>query len=397
MAQERENGCAGFAVKETTVAPKEVIQTRPDVVQMTSVHSAFDVRIFTKISRALARNGYKVLLLAPHTKDETVDGVMIEAIPRSTNRFSRMIVTSWRVGRKALASKAKVCHFHDPELMPAGIILKLFGRKVIYDVHEDYSKTIATKTWIPQLLRRPLVLAIQSIEWLTALCADRVFAATPTIARHFPPKKTIALQNFPIHDEFGVGERKLDYAQRASVVTYVGNLTPERGSIEMVRAIGLVDQRLDASLHLAGNIIPPSLYKEMQQTDGWDRVTSFGFCDRAKVNEILAQSRIGLVVLHPHPNYVNALATKMFEYMSVGLPVVASDFPLWRQIIEDCGAGLLVDPMNPQTIAEAIEWLLLNPGEAEEMGKRGREAIQVKYNWAQEEKKLIATYKQLIE
>lgn len=379
------------------MSPKAVAQTRPDVVQMTSVHSAFDVRIFSKISRALARNGYKVLLLAPHTKDETVDGVAIKAIPRPTNRFSRMIVTSWTVGREALASKAKVCHFHDPELMPAGIILKLFGRKVIYDVHEDYSKTIATKAWVPQLLRRPLAYAIQSIEWLTAFCADRVFAATPTIAQHFPPRKTVALQNFPIHDEFNVDEGRRDYAQRASIVTYVGNLTPERGSLEMVRAIGLVNRGFDASLHLAGNIVPPSLYEEMQQTDGWDRVTSFGFCDREKVNDILARSRIGLVVLHPHPNYVNALATKMFEYMAVGLPVVASDFPLWRQIIEDCAAGLLVDPMKPQSIAEAIEWLLLNPGKAEEMGKRGREAIRVKYNWAQEEKKLIATYKQLVE
>lgn len=348
-----------------------------------------------KISRSLAKDGYRVLLVVPHDKDEIVDGVFVKGIARSTDRFSRIFLTSWRVAREALASGAKICHFHDPELMPAGLILKLRGRKVIYDVHEDYSKTIPTKSWLPSILRKPLAFTIQALEWVTALCVDRVFAATPTIAQRFPSRKTVILQNFPIQDEFASGDNEQPYSARPAIVTYIGGLTPERGSLEMVQAIGLVNKSFNASLHLAGRIVPDSLHSKMRQTAGWDRVTAFGFCDRAKVSRILEQSRIGLVVLHPHPNYVNSLATKMFEYMSAGLPIIASDFPLWRQIIEETGTGLLVDPMNPQAIAHVIEWLLAHPDEAEEMGRKGKEAARTKFSWSPEEEKLLAAYGEL--
>jgi len=362
---------------------------------MTSVHSAFDMRIFGKISRSLAKSRHHVVLIVPHSSDEVEDGVFIKAVPRPSSRYARIFLTTWQVTRAALASGATVCHFHDPELMPAGIALKLLGRKVIYDVHEDYPKTIATKSWLPIFLRNPLSIAIKALEWITALSVDRIVAATPTIALRFPSRKTVVIQNFPIEDELIASGNDHAYATRNPVVAYIGGLTPERGSLEMVQAIGLVHSRFNASLHLAGQIVPASLRDKMQQTAGWDRVVELGFCDRKKVRETLLRSRIGLVVLHPHPNYINALATKMFEYMSAGLPVIASDFPLWREIIAGVNAGLLVDPMNPKAIAEAIEWLLAHPSEAKEMGDRGREAVRAQYNWTQEERKLISTYAEL--
>jgi glycosyltransferase involved in cell wall biosynthesis len=83
--------------------------------------------------------------------------------------------------------------------------------------------------------------------------------------------------------------------------------------------------------------------------------------------------------------------------MSAGIPVIASDFPLWRHIIEEAKCGLLVDPLNPEKIAKAMEWILDHPEEAQKMGENGLKAIETKYNWNNECRKLILFYEKLLQ
>jgi hypothetical protein len=85
----------------------------------------------------------------------------------------------------------------------------------------------------------------------------------------------------------------------------------------------------------------------------------------------------------------------MFEYMAAGIPVIASDFPLWRSIVMGAGCGLLVNPRDPSSIAKAISYLLTHDAEAEAMGKRGRAAVKLQYNWNTEERKLLNFYASL--
>ena len=92
------------------------------------------------------------------------------------------------------------------------------------------------------------------------------------------------------------------------------------------------------------------------------------------------------------PNHVNALPNKMFEYMSAGLPVIASNFPLWKEIVEGNKCGLTVNPLSPKEIAEAIRYLLAHPEEARKMGENGRKAVLEKYNWDNESRKLMVFY-----
>ena len=129
---------------------------------------------------------------------------------------------------------------------------------------------------------------------------------------------------------------------------------------------------------------------------GWQRVNALGFLDRAGVRDVLGRSMAGLVTFHPAPNHIDAQPNKMFEYMSAGIPVIASDFPLWREIIAGNDCGLLVDPVNPAAIAEAIDTRVNNPDMAQRMGENGRRAVEARYNWGIEEQKLLAFYEQIL-
>jgi glycosyltransferase involved in cell wall biosynthesis len=81
--------------------------------------------------------------------------------------------------------------------------------------------------------------------------------------------------------------------------------------------------------------------------------------------------------------------------MSAGIPVIASNFPLWKEIVEDSQCGLCIDPLNIEEISEAILWMSKNPEEAKKLGQNGREAILKKYSWENEAARLVELYKSL--
>ena len=176
---------------------------------------------------------------------------------------------------------------------------------------------------------------------------------------------------------------------------YIGGLTEGRGILEMVKAVQLLPERLNVQLILGGRFSPEILREQVVALPGWGKVNERGWLPRNDVLKYLKEVRLGLVVLRPLPNYIPSYPIKMFEYMNAGIPVVASNFPLWREIVEEAKCGLLVDPLNPQEIADAVQWLLEHPQEAEEMGLNGQRAVLEKYNWDSEAKKLLDFYKEI--
>jgi len=206
------------------------------VCHLTSVHSPFDTRIFYKECRTLAQAGYKIVLVVPHDKNDVVDGVRIRAVPKPKNRRERMTKTVWQIYKAAVAENADIYHFHDPELIPVGIMLKLKGKKVIYDVHEDVPKQILTKYWIPSFLRRAVSASASLFEKIGSKFFDGIVTATPTIADKFPLDKTAAVQNFPMLNEL-VTSDATPYPNRPYNIVYVGGITALRGIREMVQAV----------------------------------------------------------------------------------------------------------------------------------------------------------------
>jgi glycosyltransferase involved in cell wall biosynthesis len=168
-------------------------------------------------------------------------------------------------------------------------------------------------------------------------------------------------------------------------------MSAARGFREAVKAMSLLPTSLEANLVFAGEFAP-ELHQEASLND---RVELLGYVGRAEVAELLGRARVGLDLVHPVRNYLRALPTKLFEYMCAGIPAVVSDLPSRREIVEDAGCGLLVDPLDPKQIANAIEYLLTHPDEAQKMGERGQVAVKKNYKWDAEALKLLAFYESL--
>lgn len=369
----------------------------PKVAHLTSAHAATDVRIFQKECRTLAQAGLDVVLIAPHDHNEIVDGVRIRAVPRSRGRRERFTTTQYQVFRAAVAENAHVYHFHDPDLLPIAIALRARGAKVIYDVHENYAEAIKDKYWLPKLMRTPMSWATSTLERYSGM--HGFVAATPSIASQFIADRTVVVQNFPFRAEFASAGKDTPFRQRPIYIGYAGGISSGRCAIEMIDALhlaGSTEGGRALRLRLAGNIIEPGLRAALKARPGWARVDYLGHLDRGALARMFGELRLGLVLFKPLGNHVNAQPNKLFEYMSAGLPVVCSNFPLWRDIVEANRCGLCVEPNSPADVARAITYLLGRPEEAEAMGRAGRAAVLDCYNWETEAKKLCGLYRKLL-
>lgn len=310
-------------------------------------------------------------------------------------RWGRPFIGPWKAFHAIRRLKPAIVHFHDPELIPLGMLLKMIGYKVIYDVHEDVPRQIYSKEYIPKIIRYPASLLTAALEWCCARICTAIVPATPIFAGRFPVEKTVVVNNFPIATELFVAN-PTPYEQRDPSFAYLGGIEKIRGAFEMIRAFEYLTDISGATLELAGRCSPASLEGTLRALPGWSSVHYHGEVGRPQVAQILGKVRAGLVVLHPEPTHFESYPIKMFEYMCAGLPVIASDFPVWRRIIDDAGCGVLVDPFDPMAISEAMRWILDHPAEAEAMGQRGRQAVERTYNWDTEAEKMIGLYNKLL-
>jgi glycosyltransferase involved in cell wall biosynthesis len=370
------------------------------VCHVCSGHQTDDGRVFRRACAALAAAGYDVHLIAVG-KEAAVyrdQEVTIHPLPQCRTRRERLMRRS-RVARMASALAPDLFHVHEPELL-APVLACARSRPVVYDVHESFLDVLMDREWIPRWLRPAARLAWDHMERrLVQRCAGVVVAnpqGVPRYQRIHPRVRLVA--NYPDLAHF----QHLQPPMRdGSTCVYAGVILRNRGVSEVIAALGILKARgLMVRLDLAG---PPeseeylaSLWEQSDRLGVRDRITYHGFVTEAEAHMLVNRASIGLV---PHLRVGNNLANvpvKMLECMALGLPVVYSDFPHHHEIAGVVGAGIAVEPDRPEQIADAVEYLVQNPGPARQMGEAGRAVVLERFNWSTECLKLLGLYREIL-
>jgi len=364
-----------------------------NVCHLTTAHDWNDTRIFKKECISLSNSQLAVHLVAPGDIQMVQDGVHIHGVNfPSHNRLLRMMLMSWLVTKAAVNTKSDIYHFHDPELLPCALLLKGLGKKVIYDVHEDVPRQILSKSWIYKPMRKIVSRVFEMFEEWASRKFDAIIPATPTIADRFNKinNRVVCVNNYAILEDIPTDID--ESCEKGIYVCYTGAISDIRGIRQMIEAI----EHTSAKLLLAGAFSCPDLYKEVTATPGWDKVIYLGEITRDEVKEVMRRSVTGLVLYHPEPNHIYSQPTKMYEYMSMRIPLVVSDFSSWRKMADKYNCGICVNPFDICGIASAIQSYIDNPGIARDMGLNGRRAIEADFNWDNEEKKLLLVYEEIL-
>ncbi|SHF76094.1 glycosyltransferase [Ornithinibacillus halophilus] len=367
------------------------------VVHLTTVHHPYDPRIYHKECKSLQAAGFDVTLVAKEDptdsrKNETIKHVKLKSY---SNRLKRMIFGTVDAYKKAKQLNADVYHFHDPELLPIGWLLKKKNNVVIYDIHEDYVTSIMQKEY----MNKPLKKVISTLyKWMEKLFAKKMelCLAEKYYKDIYPNGKCIL--NYPTINE-NILRHQRDIAKVDDSVLYTGNVTHVRGALIHAKIPAI---HPSVSVHYVG-LCKKSIADEIFTIakDKQDQIHIQGIDHFVEKEDIEAQyvSRnwlAGIALFPPTEHYMKKELTKFFEYMSAGLPIICSNFPVWKDFIETYDCGIAVDPYNDKEVKEAIEYLRINPDEVKRMGENGKKAVVEKLNWNVEEEKLVKWYKQLL-
>ena len=369
---------------------------RMKVAHLSPHRDPFEPRMFWQ-ARSLAETGHDAVIVAPHPMDETRHGVRVLGIERYKNKLERITITCWRCVRRAMQEKPDIYHLHEPDLIPLGLMLRLLGKRVVYDVHEDYAAAATVRRWLPDWARRPLAGFVHTVNWLaqrsfTVIIAERYYE------RFFPG--SVQVLNYARLREYEGLQTIQRKAPPAARILYTGSVTDVRGGRHHARLLEHLPA--DAEIMLIGQCSMPDLKTELETMAASDSrlklVLSEGWIPRDTIAETYQQDwTCGLALFPDTPHYREKELTKFFEYMAAGIPIIASDFPVWRQLIEGEGVGLCVDPEDPKAAANAIAWLVAHPEKACEMGERGRQAVASTYNWGSQAKRLIDLYQTMLQ
>ena len=363
-------------------------------------HTVDDGRVFHRACCELAKAGFEVHLLAQGkgTKVYEEKGVVIHPLPESGSRSQRYARAS-HVAQLAAGLKPDLFHVHEPDLL-GPVIARASSRPVIYDVHESFLDMLNENKWLP-FWAKPLARMAWD-QWerrLVRRCAGVVVVTEPIAKRYSSLHDNVrVVANYPDCQSV---DNLPPMTRDGRTCVIAGAITRDRGLSQVFEALAILKQRaVEVPLALAG----PSISEEYLRLL-WDEANRLGISRQVHYHGILSKSKalilqhqasIGLVTYLPLQNSISGLPNKLMECMALGLPVVCSDFPVYREVAGATGAGILVDPTNPEQIADAIESLVRDPALARQMGEAGKEAVRKRFNWQAESKKLLDLYHQLV-
>ncbi|MBK1674786.1 MULTISPECIES: glycosyltransferase family 4 protein [Ectothiorhodospira] len=396
----RSNIFGVFTVKEqisrakTKASAKKKEARVPWVCQLASGHNPEDERILHRMARTALDCGYRSSFVVPHEKGSTQHGVTLVPCPKMPKRGSKwrrwtafLPILWW-----AMRSRVDLFQIHDPDLIPPGLLLKLFGRRVIYDVHDDYQASLQDR-----LRRKPwLVGWFPSFWWWFERNAARAFDGVIVADRHLANKfghcHPVILGNYPRLDFTAPADPEVTETFN---LIYVGGVTRERGlgmALDALKQLPMPELRL----HVIGTGRDQELLDALRAEP---RVILHGRIPWTRLHEFYTHAHVGLALYQPLAGflyYPGENAVKVIEYMAARIPVLCSDFPGLRAFVADAGCGLVVTPDDPEAIAQKISELFYDEALRLRLGRKGRELFETEYNWDKHAGKLVDLYERVL-
>ena len=366
----------------------DITRASVGICQLTTGHSLDDERILHRMAWTAHHMGLRSQVAGPGQDSSEFEGISLSAVydPSSRTWFTGRMFAWIRMVLWALRSSFRVFQIHDPDMLPAGLVLRTFGRKVVYDVHDDYQASFETKFASIPVLRSIIPKSWWLFEKNAARFFNGVIVADRHLAKKFAKCDPLILGNYP-------GLNFTDISNTSGELTfnilYVGGVTLARGLGVVLEALKQLPH-VDLRLHVVGNCRDASLKKSLAAES---RVILHGQVDWTKLRSHYEHAHLGLAVYQPLPGFVTVdHSVKIVEYMAAGIPIITSNFPGLTAFVKDGGFGEVIDPTDPKALADQIEELFLDRDKCARLGSRGRELFESDYNWENHEHKLEQLY-----
>ncbi|MAZ47783.1 MAG: glycosyl transferase [Halobacteriovoraceae bacterium] len=364
-----------------------------EVTHFSTVHRRLDTRVLLKECSSIAQDpDFSCnLILADGGPDEIFNGVNISSVPKPKTKIHRIFISQYQIFKKLLKTQSTIYHFHDPELMFTGAALKILGRKVIFDIHEDFPGQLQSKVY----LNRPTLLLLSKIYAIFESVMIKFFDYNITVNetiqnRLFKSTKNVeVVYNYPILSEFINAEH--DWKSKERIVCYIGGVTRIRGLKSLVQATEIGNFKL----LLGGSFDEKAFEDELKSLLEWKNVKYYGQVSRDQMFEIFKESNLGIIPFLPEPNHVNATPNKFFEYLSAGLPIVISNFEKWQNFINKHKVGRTFNPGDSEDLGRAINDLLSDREALKNMSDKSKTLVIEKRNWDNEYTKIKKLYQQI--
>jgi len=373
------------------------------ICHITSMHDWNDDRIYQRACLGLAREGLEVHLVATRPKELPVNTEVNFHWIKQRIGWKRRWYSSKEAIEKAIRVKADIYHFHDPDLLPH--IVKLKNRvpysRIVYDIHENYTArfgqwkyTKAFSTFFVKKFRNYELKIISKIAGYTVTTQSMHELFKSTNKPWLEIRNTVDISRI----------KDIDLNKESKFVNPTvytsGTNSDARNVMETVQALPLIIEEYPSV-----NMMFVGKYQDDLKNRINDFRIDFNLGARLIAEGMLpwkenfkrtAKAFCGCVFYENNVNNKVTLPNRLYEYMYCGLPVVATDFPELRKVINDTNCGILIDSDDPKAIAEGFIFLLNNPEEAKKMGERGKKAIEEKYGYHVDLKNTINLYKELI-
>lgn len=368
---------------------------RKKICQFSIVHAQTDSRVFARECKSLAKD-FDVTLIAVGEKEGLLDGVNMIPLPRFSNPILRMLVGGPLIYQKALQQDAGVYHFHDPELIPYGILLSFTGARVFYDMHENTMGDIAYRGWIPKWMRNAIakiyknILSYGNLHFHTIAVVEKDEMAYNSGLR--PGHFTKVLNYAPLHEliPFRIENR---WEQTEARLIYAGLLEDHYYHFsKILEAIYLLQKEgIIVQLDVAGKL-DQNQFESYTRLDYWDKIKSnlvfHGYIPQQQFFELSRKARIGLCLKNQPDKLTYSHERKLFEYIGLGLPSLFCDNAIYRALNEELEIGISCSLDDPRSISEGIKGLLADKSGYERFVSNCLNQAHQKFNWESQYEKL---------